>query len=67
MSDLATQLEGYKHLLKLTEELLTYAGIPEELQKKYDLIKDKTFQKLRTSSVLSDCNPLFSSILFLPE
>ena len=65
MSDLTNPLNAYKYLLKLTEELLGYAGIPEELKKKYELIKEKTLEKVKHGSFLSDCIIYLSFIISL--
>ena len=61
-SDLVSQLNGYKHILKLSEELLGYAGIPEELKKKYDLVKEKTLEKFKSNPALNDSNIFFLHI-----
>jgi len=50
-SDLQSQINAYKHILKLSEELLGYAGIPEELKKKYDLVKEKTLEKFKSNAL----------------
>lgn len=47
MSDGIEEIEAYKHTLKVAEDLLQYAGLPEELMKKYRAVKEKTFKKVR--------------------
>ncbi len=61
MSDLTNPLNAYKHLLKLTEELLGYAGIPEELQKKYEMVKEKTLEKVKNTSYFSESKSIYST------
>lgn len=56
MGDFTEELDCYKYLLKLSEELWRNAGVPEELKKKYELVKDKTFEKVRGNKMKNDCN-----------
>lgn len=47
MPEVIEELDAYKHILKLAEDLLQFAGLPEELSRKYTTVKDRTFQKIR--------------------
>lgn len=55
MSESIEELDSYKYLLRISEELWVNAGIPEDLKKKYEIIKEKTFEKVRSSKLKNDC------------
>jgi len=58
-SELQSQINAYKHVLKVSEELLSFAGLPEELKKKYDLVKEKTLEKFKSNPSFADSNSSF--------
>jgi hypothetical protein len=56
MSESIDELECYKYLLRLSEGLWMNAGIPEDLKKKYEIIKAKNFEKIPSNNKLkNDC------------
>ena len=51
MSDFTDEIDAFRYLLKLAEDLLMHSGIPEELKKKYNLVKDITLEKIRAAKL----------------
>jgi hypothetical protein len=61
MSEFTDEIDCYKYLLRLSEELWKNAGVPEDLKKKYELIKEKSFEKVRVNKMKNDCTFKFFS------
>ena len=56
MTETIDELDCYRYLLRLSEELWNNAGVPDELRKKYELIKERTFEKVQASKLKNNCN-----------
>ena len=56
MSETLEEIEAYRYILRLAEDLLLHAGIPDELKKKYNLVKDITMNKIRSNALKTDGN-----------
>ena len=54
MSETLEEIDAYRYILRLAEDLLLHAGIPEELQKKYNLVKDITMHKIKPNALKAD-------------